>query len=177
MNAINKARRGGFTLVELLIVIIIIAILAGMMMLTTGAVTERAEATKIINDLRSIKAAAILYYADHHEWPGIGGDGSESAALVRYNKSISKYMDRSLDKRYKGVWIQSGSAGGGLYPNRLYIGVRVRTQNQDSEDEFSKGVLKKLTEARHDAGLYAMDGNTVKPFDGTKNWHVYMTLK
>ena len=60
MTGVLKARKGGFTLVELLIVIIIIAILAGMLLLTTGAATDRAEATKIINDLRNMKSATLI---------------------------------------------------------------------------------------------------------------------
>ncbi len=59
----------GFTLVELLIVIIIIGILAGMMMLSTGGATAKAEATKIVSDMRNMKAAAIMVYADSSEWP------------------------------------------------------------------------------------------------------------
>ncbi|NCB20001.1 MAG: prepilin-type N-terminal cleavage/methylation domain-containing protein [Bacteroidia bacterium] len=59
----------GFTLVELLIVIIIIGILAGMMMLSTGGATAKAEATKIVSDMRNLKAAAIMVYAEDMEWP------------------------------------------------------------------------------------------------------------
>ena len=59
----------GFTLVELLIVIIIIGILAGMMMLSTGGATAKAEATKIVSDMRNMKAAAIMVYADNSVWP------------------------------------------------------------------------------------------------------------
>lgn len=45
---IKKYRKAkGFTLIELLIVIVIIGILAGMMMLSTGAATDRAQATKL----------------------------------------------------------------------------------------------------------------------------------
>ena len=66
---IRKYRKSkGFTLVELLIVIIIIGILAGMMMLAAGSATDKAEATKIVANLRNIKAAAIMYYADNDDW-------------------------------------------------------------------------------------------------------------
>lgn len=68
MKKFLKKRSKGFTLVELLIVIIIIGILAGMMMLSTGGATAKAEATKIVSDMRNIKAAAIMYYADHGSW-------------------------------------------------------------------------------------------------------------
>ena len=59
----------GFTLVELLIVVVIIGILAGMMMLSTGSATSKAEATKIVSNLRNMKAAAIMVYADTNTWP------------------------------------------------------------------------------------------------------------
>ena len=64
-----KRKSKGFTLVELLIVIIIIGILAGMMMLSTGGATAKAEATKIVSDMRNLKAAAIMVYAEDMEWP------------------------------------------------------------------------------------------------------------
>ena len=64
----------GFTLVELLIVVVIIGILAGMMMLSTGSATAKAEATKIVSDMRNMKAAAIMFYADGGGWPTKLGD-------------------------------------------------------------------------------------------------------
>ena len=64
-----KRKSKGFTLVELLIVVIIIGILAGMMMLSTGGATAKAEATKIVSDMRNLKAAAIMVYAEDMEWP------------------------------------------------------------------------------------------------------------
>lgn len=80
----NLKRRSGFTLVELLIVIIIIGILAGAMMMLAGSGTDRAEATKIISDLRSLKAAALMFYADK------GGDTAPTLA------GLKDYMDRQV---------------------------------------------------------------------------------
>ena len=87
MKITKKLRKSkGFTLVELLIVIIIIGILAGMMMLATGSATDKAEATKIVSNMRNIKAAAIMYYADKGQWPV---STSDDAAL-------NKYLDQEL---------------------------------------------------------------------------------
>ena len=85
MKKMLKRKSKGFTLVELLIVIVIIGILAGMMMLSTGGATAKAEATKILADMRNIKAAAIMYYADNGEWP-VGEIGD----------SLDKYLDKKL---------------------------------------------------------------------------------
>ena len=75
-------KRKGFTLVELLIVIII-GILAGSMMLVAGSGTDKAEATKIVSDLRNMKSAALMYYADKNSWPSAVAD-------------VSTYLDRAI---------------------------------------------------------------------------------
>lgn len=93
-------KRSGFTLVELLIVIIIIGILAGAMMMLAGSGTDRAEATKIISDLRGLKAAALMYYADH---------GGDTVPPVNHATSpdLAEYMDRTVGTGYTTVGVGS----------------------------------------------------------------------
>ncbi len=87
----------GFTLVELLIVIIIIGILAGSMMLVAGSGTERAEAGRIINDLRTMKSAALMYYADNGRWPPALGTYRNHGYSIVSVKLLEPYMGRSME--------------------------------------------------------------------------------
>jgi prepilin-type N-terminal cleavage/methylation domain-containing protein len=98
MKKIICARKGGFTLVELLIVIVIIGILAGMMMLTMGSATDGANASRIINDLRLLKSATLLYYADENQWP----DGDVLTGFNADSKLI-KYLDKPFASSYSGT--------------------------------------------------------------------------
>ncbi len=123
----------GFTLVELLIVIIIIGILAGMMMLSSGSATDKAEATKIVSDLRNIKAACIMYYADNGSWPSADMDLNTTAG-----KDIYKYLDTIPAAGYK-LYAATDTKSVG------YGGVKLTA---------STGVQEKLAKMAADAGLY-----------------------
>lgn len=112
MKKFLKKRSKGFTLVELLIVIIIIGILAGMMMLSTGGATAKAEATKIVSDARNIKAAAIMYYADHGDWSDKIGDladyldGKIASADEEKELGKGKFKLESGDKYFVAVEVK-----------------------------------------------------------------------
>lgn len=86
-------KRAGFTLVELLIVIIIIGILAGAMLLVAGSGTDKANATKIISDMRSIKAAALMKWADKGNWDWVASADDADGLKTE----LAGYMDRDLD--------------------------------------------------------------------------------
>jgi len=150
-----KARKGGFTLVELLIVIMIIAILAGMMLLATGSATENAEATKVINDLRNVKGAALMYYAENNSWPG-------AAAAIDATTSIEPYMDRSFDVAKYGQ-VQVGAE---LADGRQFIGFPTLT--------VPNGVKNKLASKATDSGLFGTNagGNYTNASAG-----VFMNMK
>jgi len=151
MENVNKQQRKakkGFTLVELLIVIIIIGILAGMMMLSTGSAKDKAEATKIVSNMRTIKSAALMYYADNGSWP----------ALANALDSVSKYLDSSPDT---GVYsIVEGAASGDL---------SVEAKVSDS------GVKAKLADMAKDSGLYK-DAGATGPYTAN-DAEAYMIIK
>jgi general secretion pathway protein G len=140
-----KARKGGFTLVELLIVIMIIAILAGMMLLATGSATDGAEATKIVNDLRNLKSAALLYYADTLTWP------STAAADI---SSLDKYADRPIvnanPRRYAAVVIGTTYTDTATQTDRVNIGVTLI-----GDKNGTPGIQRKLAAKAVDSGLLA----------------------
>ena len=70
LNKINK-RRGGFTLVEIMIVVAIIALLAAIAVPGFLRARKRAQASKILNDLRLIDAADDQYAIETNRASGV----------------------------------------------------------------------------------------------------------
>ena len=87
-----KARKG-FTLVELLIVIVIIGILAAAMLLSSSSATASAEATNIVSELRNLKAASMMFFADSMDVVNTGGAQTAINTTGSAKTLLGKYMD------------------------------------------------------------------------------------
>jgi len=129
-NKKRNVRRRGFTLIELLIVIVIIGIMSSMMMITTGSATDKAEATRIVSDLRNIQSASVLYFADEESWPT--GD----------IKLINPYLSAKLEEESK---------------YSLVSGTNGSLHAQYKNDDIASGVLEKLDDMRAKGAPISVD--------------------
>ncbi len=150
MKEILKARKGGFTLIELLIVIMIVAILAGMMMLTMGSATDSAEATRIINDVRTLKSAALMYAMDNNgNWPDGDWDGTTAP-------SLDQYLDRPLFTNGRTFLFKTGTIApeDGEARSVDMLGIAY-----SAGSAIPTNVITKLKERAEEAGMYDEEGN------------------
>ncbi len=150
-RACSGGKSRGFTLVEMLIVIIIIGTLAGMMMLSTGAATNKAEATRIVSDMRSLKTACVMYYADFSEWPE-----EINASLDKYlDVPVSGGSDFSLTQSENVLWVS-------------YSGGKLAAGN---------GVSERLAAMAKESGLYSAASESPGEPDYSGGGSLFMIVK
>ena len=143
---IKKYRKAkGFTLVELLIVIIIIGILAGMMMLSTGSATDKAEATRIVSDMRNVKSAVLMFFADEDVWL-VSGDTLAAQEISQDIGDSGRSIADYLDSQPAGYYV--GKDKGLVY-------VEYRGANGGGKLVANNGVAEKLTNMTTTAALYS----------------------
>ena len=155
--------RKGFTLVELLIVIVIIGILAAAMMLSSGSATASAEASNIVTDLRSLKAAALMLYADSMDYFNMGSITTGSVEyLKRYMDNPSKFGSGATSP-YK-FYINTGT------DPKWWVGYNL------SQGKKTKEVGEKLVGRAGSIGLYkgsnSYDTTNIYVSGGTEVWMV-----
>jgi prepilin-type N-terminal cleavage/methylation domain-containing protein len=87
LSKINK-RRGGFTLVEIMIVVAIIALLAAIAVPGFLRARKRAQASKILNDLRLIDSAVDQYAIETNKKTGDTVAVSDWTNYMKKNTSL-----------------------------------------------------------------------------------------
>ena len=112
----KKSFRSGFTMVETLIVIVVIAILAALGMLGVDEFVASAKATKIINNLYTLKTATWAWYADNKQnvtqYKGTFRGNSVVAGMVAIGnkvKPIQEWGDKDLKLSQYIERVESGT--------------------------------------------------------------------
>ncbi len=101
----TTAKQRAITLVELLIVIIIIGILAGAMLMLRASSSDKAEASRIISDLRTLKVAVSMYQV---------AEGANPPPPLL--DDLKKHVDRAIPPGYEVHTRSSYSRGLLVYP-------------------------------------------------------------
>jgi prepilin-type N-terminal cleavage/methylation domain-containing protein len=166
-----KDRAFAFSLTELLIVMMIVAILSGAILMAMGTAAERAEATKVVNDLRNVKEAAIMYYFDEKQWPATGDyPSSGPAAIVT---SIDKFLADPIfrkpdNKRYSSLIIASYTDPSGSQRELVGLGFSAA-----ADASVSGGVRDRLAGEAPNANLLNRDGTEYKSPGNEIFMHLY----
>lgn len=142
----NRARKG-FTLVELLIVIIIIGILAGAMMLVAGGGRDSAEASKIISNLRNIKAAALMWIAENPS----GLSNKDWTDLRTDPTPLNKFLDKKIAAGDHYKFITADITENNVTRTVWLLGYDLKGAN------VRQGVNDRLKDQAKSAGLFKDD--------------------
>ena len=134
--------RKGFTLVELLIVIVIIGILAAAMLLSSGSATAAAKASNIISDLRSMKTAALMVYADSQD-AFDRGSATFSATDAAVKNMLGKYVDNP--EKYAANFICANNST----THKWFVGYTIPTTEADASQ-----IADKLAGKAKSVGLF-----------------------
>ena len=154
--------RKGFTLVELLIVIVIIGILAAAMLLSSGSATDSAEASNIISDLRSLKAGALMLYADSMDsvgTPTLAASAFTVQNLSRYADNPNKFTTGPNANKYRTAVLTSAQDAVNLRTGTWLVGFQLSTNATDHA-----GIRGRLSGRAASVGLYG-GGNTTQNVD------------
>lgn len=90
----EKARKAGFTIVELLIVIVVIAILAAISIVSYNGIQGRAEDTRRITDAKNIVKALELYKINNGNYPAASysGQGSDGGWELSSREAAGQFI-------------------------------------------------------------------------------------
>lgn len=95
------ARRGGFSLVELLMAVSIVGLLAGLAIPNIRTVQYRARAAEVAGDLEVVKVAAVSYNGDMHDWPGDAASGTIPAELSAFLPANFSFQGNGYELKFE----------------------------------------------------------------------------
>src|SRR6202789_1640130 len=78
-----QARRGGFTLVEIMIVVAIIALLAAIAVPNFLRARKRSQATRVLEDLRMLDSGTDQYAIENNKTTGAGANFTDLKSYLK----------------------------------------------------------------------------------------------
>lgn len=107
-GAAIDAKRGGFSLIELLVAMSIVGILAGLAIPNMRNVTFRARATAVFGDLNVIRQATLDYNADANAWPAEVASGVIPPELNGYLPDGFTFDGEGYELDFENITLPSG---------------------------------------------------------------------
>src|SRR3954452_18063973 len=87
MNRRKQSTRG-FTLIEIMVVVAIIALLASIAVPGFLRARKRTQATRVLNDLRSIDSAVDQYALENHKVDGMAVEDADWKAYLKHGTKL-----------------------------------------------------------------------------------------
>lgn len=132
-----EARRGGFSLIELLMAVSIVGILAGLAIPNLRSMTFRARAAEVDGDFQVVRTAVLQYNGDQFTWPAEVGSGVVPTELDGYLPEGFSFQGNGYELDYErltGVVLPSDPT------TTQVIGIAVTADS----DELSNAILELL---------------------------------
>ena len=133
------ARRGGFSLIELLMAVSIVGILTGIAIPNLRNMTFRARATEVAADVNVVRVATINFNADQNAWPADVASGVVPPELVPYIPDGFFFEGNGYELKYDNLDFPSGLPGDPSTRQLIAVSVEVET------DELSNAILELLS--------------------------------
>jgi len=132
------ARRGGFSLIELLMAVSIVGILAGLAIPNLTSMTYRARATEVAGDLEVVRVATVSYNGDAHRWPADAAAGDVPPELNGYLPDGYSFQGNGYELKFENLPFPGGLPGDPTTTQLIGVTVVV------DRDELSNAIVELL---------------------------------
>jgi prepilin-type N-terminal cleavage/methylation domain-containing protein len=171
---IRQAKQKGFTLMELLVVISIISLLSSVILASVNDAREKAEYTKLYQDIKQIETALNLARNDYNDWPPETADYWGSKLTDIWNNSqnnFSSYLSiipESPLKKYPNLTYEydndiSSNEGEGTYTEDGCA------DSPNTSNDYAKGLNIVIRDNKYVAADITLFNNLNKKFDPSED--------
>ena len=137
----SDARRGGFSLIELMLAVTIVGLLAGIAIPNLRAMTFRARAVEVAAEIEAIRVATLSYNADVFQWPAEVGAGTIPPELTA---GSDPYLEPGMSFQGNGYELDYDYLSPIVIPGEPGTNQLIAVAVQVDSDELSNAVLDLL---------------------------------